>query len=690
MDIEPTLSILASNDVSSTAPKPGKKKSTAASRTRMQNVRRNMDIEKRKIQQRNNACLESTGEDISALNPNKLVKPMMKRGRKSVQATKAMEEKLRNTNFLEIYRQFEEDLSPENIEQKQRDIENEIANAETYLQRLEAETKLRDLEKQVYNMQMNAPKLLLEYHKEIAKIRTYDFMPDAMNITCILPVYEHQVFNDDGFKNDVIPDCPINEDDEFMDVEDNVEFQDDDDNNGGEDGGIMLDEERINLQLYQVVITSEMVHSIDFQFKRFFEMEGVPWTEQIAGPQTCFATNIALDKRINNQKPRVEERSTPVTKPATTSTRKRPLTRLVRCKSIIVKPQKKLSQLCFCVNPTPINVNAYQKIDLRRFKLPQSMFNLLPKKGIKRSVAYKIAGLDGECFTWVAALDKMCRSGVVATQSKNYGLIVLYYEPELTDVIKNITFGYKFSDALEDKATIFKPKFSTRCTEIMNQFLEMMSTSDCVLRMGKSNDRSISSCNPSSNIDYTAQGNFSFRAPSTTAYVAIPDKIPEKLRNFQTYLAQRQGKEPTEISEENKSKIKAKLVEWRYSQASLQYPETWKNILKSVGLQSMYKHIPKIMMEVGGVKPQWVLQEHEYQTLCKDYENFLKVFQNLKGNRHNVMTGKFMYNELCRAHGWTHLMDNDNFNRSMISSKNYNVNRTLIAKIFEKMGLSVK
>lgn len=405
------------------------------------------------------------------------------------------------------------------------------------------------------------------------------------------------------------------------------------------------------------------------------------------------------------------------TKETITRTRKRPLSKKPPYKppshstSDTTENADAITDYYVCINPMAYTVDVMTQLKHTVKPLPREQFNLIhPKRGMCRYSA-KLCGMKRNIKrheTWIVHLNDMIENGVICNEEEYKCVVMMYYEPELEHVINNLTLTIQTTD---DNHNVIKQSFSGhkhfQTSSIMKKYLDLVTPqntlyvkkSDQTTASKRTNKNNQSTCtwmssdpHIDSNICTSSAMNFSFRGQTSVAVAQRGSSLDstsgypnsEKLRNWDTYLNEKQGKETLKIPDYIKEKISSHIKRCSYSKNILKNKDTWRAMLKQNGIVGWYKHVHKLMLELGGIQPI-TLSAHEQQILNNDYANMLKAFERYRGDRHNIVFSDLMYNVLCEAHGWYHLIDKD---RYMKSSKNLNENLTILKKMLVDIGLT--
>jgi len=129
----------------------------------------------------------------------------------------------------------------------------------------------------------------------------------------------------------------------------------------------------------------------------------------------------------------------------------------------------------------------------------------------------------------------------------------------------------------------------------------------------------------------------------------------KKINHFKEILAQFQGKETTQISDEVIDNIKQQIKKERIDVSQLNYYKS-KEIFKKLGYNKYYEHIAFIKNKLG-VKPPIMTQELE-ETLCNLFMELQSPYsKNCPDYRVNFLNYYYALYKLCELLGETQYMD---------------------------------
>lgn len=156
-----------------------------------------------------------------------------------------------------------------------------------------------------------------------------------------------------------------------------------------------------------------------------------------------------------------------------------------------------------------------------------------------------------------------------------------------------------------------------------------------------------------------------------------------KRRNFMQILNESQGKEAVDIPEDLVEAMQKAQKAYHYTYEDLT-EACMKEMLKNIGCDKYYRHIPKIRWKMTGVPPKTLTKQQEEQ-LISDYDLLQKPFEIFsKGLRQNMFFFRYTFNKLCEKNGYLEFLQSGN--KSMKSTDNLGTNDDIMKKMFDYLG----
>jgi hypothetical protein len=130
----------------------------------------------------------------------------------------------------------------------------------------------------------------------------------------------------------------------------------------------------------------------------------------------------------------------------------------------------------------------------------------------------------------------------------------------------------------------------------------------------------------------------------------IPDNSAyayKRINHFREWLSQFQGRENTDIPIDVYQKILIELKKNRINNLASLKPDKMRSILRKVGYNNMYEHIPHIISKLNGLPPPNISRETEQQ-LIKMFTMIQKPFQLYKTKkRKNFLNYSYVLHKFC-------------------------------------------
>jgi hypothetical protein len=718
-------------------------------KSRMERMNRKLELEgnKRSREQQEFERMQTEAQVAFLAREEKMVGNTMKRGRKSIQGRKKQEVQLNNMNFCTVYKNNHDRLSPAAYAEHCGILQHQIAKMQVqydalcqvvlnekaaqyaemrsvHIQLCNAKNELLELNQLYEKTQFDAPRILLDYEDTLRQLdHAGRARPknSAAQVNC--PIHFDCHLGVPQPEEGPQEDLDVAE--ESFDVCDDQEMEHEEEAN--EDAGsVHFEQEQLQLKIYQVVVAP----ATGMHESNSFEFHGRQWNKQTDGEHVHFYTMLQPngDYRAENE----ASSATPLTSAAFAmplltrrmpevktasepeARRKRPLTRKPPC--TLRPPNSKQEQeqeqtYVVSVNPVPYHVNPSQTIVSSLRLLPRMQYGLMqPVRGRCRFVATVCGHTLQKHLPWDHLMLEMEKWGVEwCSDMLRVRSIALVYSPaELVPFISNELHLSLDTLGNDEYRQSFHCRRRFQTSSIMKTYLETINHDHQMLYHIKSSSGTgqkfeakpwAQSSVEEQRICTTMNMNFSYRNGPSVAVLARGHNLDtstgcqnnEKLRNWHSFLQNKQGKESQPISAQLRAELTAEIARCGYSRRTLTNQDTWRNMLrninngKQVKVTGWYKHIPKLMKEIAGIAPLQ-LSDHEEQILMTDYANLLKVFPQCRRGRHNVPFQDLCFYKLCEAHGWKHLIHH---HRPMKSAKNRQDNMMMLDDMCTKIGLTI-
>ena len=126
----------------------------------------------------------------------------------------------------------------------------------------------------------------------------------------------------------------------------------------------------------------------------------------------------------------------------------------------------------------------------------------------------------------------------------------------------------------------------------------------------------------------------------------------KRINHFNEWLSQIQGKETTEIPDEIFTSIKKEISKSKIKKLSELVPNKMRKILKKLGLNRYYEHIPHIINRINGIPPPNFSRETEeiFRNMFRDIQEPFKLYK--PKNRKNFLSYSYVLNKFCRITGF--------------------------------------